>query len=218
MSQVVPSRLLFHFELPIHYASTPPKIDGRLDEWSDQHRLPNLCQIDGAEPFGQVWLCWHESGLYLACRVADKRSPLRCDPKRFWQGDNLRLMTDTRHTRTVHRATRFCQHWFFLPTGGGRYRREPAAGSAKVNRALEDAPLVPPGEIPVAAHVTASGYSLEAHLPAETIVGFDPGEHASLGLYYMLEDRDHGQQFLTVGDELLWYVDPSTWASGRLVR
>lgn len=218
MSRIIPNRLLFHFELPIHYADPLPKIDGRLDDWSDQHRLPNLCQIDGAEPFGQVWLAWHETGLYLACRVTDKTQPLRCDPKRFWQGDNLRLMTNTRFARSAHRAMRFCQHWFLLPTGGGRYRRDPVAASAKVNRALEDAPLVPAGKIPVAAEVTKTGYALEAHLPADALVGFDPEQHPSLGIYYMLEDREHGQQYLTVGDDLLWHVDPSTWAEARLVR
>jgi hypothetical protein len=218
MAQLIPNRLLFHFELPLHYAPTPPVIDGRLDEWSDRHLLPALCQVDGAEPFGQVWLAWHETGLYLACRVAEKSEPPRCDPKRFWQGDNLRLMTDTRDTRDVHRATRFCQHWYFLPAGGGRDRRQPVAGSAKVNRARQDAPLVGPGRIPIASRVAPSGYTLEACIPAEHLVGYDPGEHASLGLYYILEDREHGQQFLTVGDELRWNVDPSTWASARLIR
>ena len=48
--------------------------------------------------------------------------------------------------------------------------------------------------------------------------GFDPVEHPRIGFYYMLEDRDHGQQFLTVGDNLYWYVDPSTWATVVLAR
>jgi hypothetical protein len=218
MTRLVPNRLLFHFELPLHYAARPPKLDKPADSWPAQSCLPALCRLDDAEPFGRVWLCWHETGLYVACRVADKRSPLRCDPKRFWQGDNLRLMTNTRPTRTARRASRFCQHWYFLPTGGGRHRRDPAAATAKVNRALEDAPLVPAEKIPIAAEVTGDGYSLSAHLPAETLVGFDPGEHDTIGLYYMLEDTDHGQQFLTVGDDLLWNVDPSTWASARLER
>jgi hypothetical protein len=34
----------------------------------------------------------------------------------------------------------------------------------------------------------------------------------------MLEDGDHGQQYLTVGDDLYWYVDPSTWATAVLQR
>jgi hypothetical protein len=59
---------------------------------------------------------------------------------------------------------------------------------------------------------------LEARIPAECLNGFDPVEHPRIGLYYMLEDRDHGQQYLTVGDDLYWYVDPSTWATAVLSR
>ena len=33
----------------------------------------------------------------------------------------------------------------------------------------------------------------------------------------MLEDNEWGQQYLTVGDDLAWNVDPSTWATGLLV-
>ena len=70
----------------------------------------------------------------------------------------------------------------------------------------------------IASHVTRTSYVLEAHIPASCLSGFDPIEHPRIGLYYMLEDRDHGQQYLTVGDDLSWYVDPSTWATAVLAR
>ena len=59
---------------------------------------------------------------------------------------------------------------------------------------------------------------MDAHLPAACLSGFDPDEHPRIGFYYMLEDREHGQQYLTVGDDLYWYVDPSTWATAVLTR
>lgn len=68
----------------------------------------------------------------------------------------------------------------------------------------------------VAAEVNAKSYRLEAFIPAECMTGFEPREHPRIGLYYMLEDADHGQQYLTVGDDLLWYADPSTWAIAKL--
>ena len=34
----------------------------------------------------------------------------------------------------------------------------------------------------------------------------------------MIEDSELGQQALTVGDDLYWYVDPSTWATAVLIR
>lgn len=216
MSQLLPNRLLFRFELPIHRFKRAPKIDGRLDDWDDRYRLPPLGGIDDASEWGDVYVGWSEAGLFVACRVTDKSSPLRCDPKRFWKGDNLRIMTDMRDTRNIHRASRFCQHFYFLPAGGGRDGEDPLAASAKVSRANENAPVIGPGRISVACEVTSTGYSLEAHIPADCLAGFDPLDNPRIGLYTMLEDGDHGQQYLTVGDDMPWWVDPSLWATGVL--
>ena len=123
-----------------------------------------------------------------------------------------------RDARTVKRATRFCQQFYFLPTGGGANAIEPVAGVNKFQRAREDAPRIAAERITVAAKVNASGYELEAHIPADCLCGFDPLEHPRIGFYYILEDSDHGQQYLTVGDDLYWYADPSTWATAVLQR
>jgi len=218
MTALIPNRSLFAFEFALRYRAESPAIDGRLSGWTDAELLPRLGEIDGRRDFADVWSCWNESGLCVACRVTDKHKPLRCDPKSFWSGDNLRLCTDTRDARDNHRATRFCQQFFFLPTGGGPNRDLPACGVGRLQRAREEAPLVPVESIRVASRVTKTGYALEAHVPAECLVGFDPGEHRRMGFYYILEDTEHGQQYLTVGDELLWYVDPSTWATAVLHR
>ena len=92
------------------------------------------------------------------------------------------------------------------------------AGITEIARAREEPPRVPLERIGVASQVTARGYFLEAHIPAECLSGFDPVEHPRIGFYYMLQDTDHGQQYLTVGDDLNWHVDPSTWATAILRR
>ena len=217
MSGLVPNRLLFRFEMPLRYRESPA-IDGDLSDWSDAFLLPDLSRLDGHEPFGQIWLAWNETGLFLACRVEGRRSPFECDPKAFWKGDNLRLMTDMRDTRDLKRASRYCQQFYFLPAGGGKDGKVPVAGAARVNRATEHAPPVPPGSIPIAGTREGSVYTLEAHIPAEVLSGFDPDEHTRIGICTMLEDRDLGQQYLTVGDDLNWHIDPSTWATAVLVR
>lgn len=218
MTGLVPNRFLFDFEFPLNYRSTLPVIDGNLDDWTDADRLPELGALDGRREFAQVWACWNETGLSIACRVTGKRRPLQCDPKAFWAGDNFRLCTDMRDARTNRRATRYCQQFFFLPTGGGRGGKSPVAETTKIKRAREDAPQVAAERIEVASHVTKSGYDLEAHLPARCLSGFDPDEHSRIGFYYILEDGDFGQQYLTVGDDLYWFVDPSTWATAVLER
>jgi hypothetical protein len=216
MSELLPNRMLLRFEVPIRRRKHRLPIDGRLKGWDEAYRFPPLGRIDGAQDWADVYIAWDDDGLYVACRVRDKTHPLRCDPKRFWKGDNLRLMTDMRDTRNIHRASRFCQHFYFLPTGGGPDGRQPLAGAAKVNRATQHAPLAPPGSIPVAVEITAAGYALEAHIPARHLAGFEPADNPRIGIYYMLEDADHGQQYLTVGDDMPWWVDPSLWATGVL--
>jgi cell division protein FtsI/penicillin-binding protein 2 len=64
--------------------------------------------------------------------------------------------------------------------------------------------------------VTQTGYSLTAHLPAGVLNGFDPAENPRIGLLVMVEDGELGQQSLTVGDELNWWIDPSMWPVGEL--
>jgi len=215
---LIPNRFLFDFEFPLRYRPTLPRLTGALDDWTEADLLPKLGAIDNAVDFADVWACWNESGIAIGCRVAGKRRSLQCDPARFWAGDNLRLCTDMRDTRSIRRASRFCQQFYFLPTGGGSTGRDALAGVNKLQRAREDAPAVPSDRIEAASVVDQAGYSLEAFVPATCLSGFDPAEHPRIGFYYILEDGDHGQQFLTVGDELNWYVDPSTWATAVLAR
>ena len=218
MNTLVPNRFLFGLEFPLRYRKEMPAIDGQLAGWTDAELLPALGELDGIDDFAKVWACWSESGIAIAAQVSKKLKPLRCDPKKFWAGDNLRLCVDMRDARSVKRATRFCQQFFFLPAGGGKRGVEPVAGVNKFKRAREDAPSIAVDRIAVASKVTKSGYSISAHVPAECLSGFAPEEHSRIGFYYILEDGDHGQQYLTVGDDLNWYVDPSTWATAVLER
>lgn len=217
MTGLVPNRLLFRFEIALRYRKSS-QIDGNLSDWSDKYLLPVLDRLDGGTPFGRIWMGWNESGLLIACRVEGRRSAFQCDPKAFWKGDNLRLMTDMRDARDNRRASRYCQQFFFLPAGGGKHGDEPVVGAARINRATENAPSVEPGLIRIAAKRDADVYTMQAYIPAEALAGFDPDEHRRIGIYTMLEDRDLGQQYLTVGDDLNWHVDPSTWATAVLTR
>lgn len=218
MKALVPNRFLFSIEFALAHRDRMPAIDGTLSGWSDAEMLPKLGELDGRRDFADLWACWNETGLAVACRVGDKKKPLRCDPAAYWKGDNLRLCTDMRDARNVRRATRYCQQLFFLPTGGGGRRDHAVAGVGKFQRAREDAPAVPVERIRVASSVSRTGYALEACIPADCLVGFDPNEHPRIGFYFILEDGDHGQQYLTVGDELLWNADPSTWATAVLKK
>lgn len=216
MRGLVPNRLMFRFEFPLHYREKLPRIDGRLRDWSDADLLPALGELDGEKVFAPVLCCWNEEGIAVATRVRGRRSPLVCNPKTFWKGDNMRVMVDTRDARSNKRATRYCHQFYLMPTGGKD--NAPIAASAPINRAKENSPLIAPDQIRIAAEVSVTHYSLEAILPAEGLNGFDPQQHQRIGFYYILEDRDLGQQSLSIGDDLPWHVDPSLWATAVLKR
>jgi hypothetical protein len=224
VNELVPNRLLIDVEITLNHRPKPPVIDGALDGWTDRDLLPPLYELDGQLPFAQLWMCWNDRGLYLGCQVLGKRKTLKCDRKAFWKGDNIRLCTDMRDARRNKRASRFCQQFFLLPTGGTTHELAATAGSAKIHRAREDAPLFssengePESKLEIVSTLLPDGYNLEAHIPASCLIGFDPVEHPRIGLYYIVEDLELGQQFLTVGDDMNWHVDPSTWAVARLGR
>jgi hypothetical protein len=214
---LVPNRYLFKFEFPLRHRATP-RIDGDLRDWRREHLLPDWSGLDEQARFAELYAGWNESGIFVAARVEGRRGAFQCNPRQFWKGDNLRVMIDTRDTRDIKRASRYCHKFYFLPSGGGAGGRAPVAGSAKIQRATEDAPLAPAGMIQVASERVGSIYTIEGLIPAEALSGFDPLEHPRIGLYVILEDKELGQQYLTIGDDLYWWVDPSTWPTAVLTR
>ncbi len=218
MSQMIPNRFLFKFEFSIHRCAERPAIDGAVEGWDARYLLPPLHKTDGEQGFGDVYAAWDEEGIYVACRVAGKSTLPHCDASQFWKSDNLRLMIDLRDTRNIRRATRFCRQIYLLPVGGGKNGKAPVAGSAPIHSATESSPTIPAGRIPIASIVTKRGYTLTAHLPTSLLAGFDPAENPRIGFFYMLEDSELGQQSLTIGDDLNWWIDPSTWPTAVLTR
>ena len=89
---------------------------------------------------------------------------------------------------------------------------------SKINRALQDAPLCNPGDVPFRGLPARRGYRLEAFLPAAVLNGFDPEQHPRLGVYYAVRDQELGDQFLGVGAEFPFADDPSLWAVLELVK
>jgi hypothetical protein len=180
--------------------------------------VPPLCEIEPAvTSIADVYFGWNEDGFYAAFDIVRRGTP-RCDPVHWWKRDGLRLCLDTRDARDNKRATRFCHFFYFLPLGGGRDLRSPVVGSHRMSRAKEPPPEVDVSRIQVHCRLDRKGYTFETAIPASCLHGWDPAEHPRLGVFYKVKDSDAGSQHLTVDDELGWNVDPSTWATGVLVR
>jgi len=215
MSTLVPNVLLFRLEYPIHFVDQI-KVDGNLSAWPDETKLAGFAALEGVESFADVYAAWNNDGLYLGVDVQGRSAPFQCKPSQFWKGDNVRLCTDMRNTRDIKRASRYCQQFYFLPSGSGKDENQPVAGASRIHRATEHAPIPADELLSVACVKTKTRYTLEAHVHADALHGWDPNEHPRIGLFIMVEDTELGQQPLTVGDELNWHIDPSMWATGCL--
>ncbi|HMP02181.1 MAG TPA: hypothetical protein PKD86_04640 [Gemmatales bacterium] len=215
---LLPTPLLFRLAYQCPYRADVPRLDD--DDLVD---LPAPCRVDTAarlavQPrFADVRLAWNDQGLALQVEVRGKDLASAGSAERPLGSDGLHLWIDTRDTRTIHRASRFCHQFYFLPVGGGADGADPAAGQVKIHRAQHDAPLAPPGQLLLRVRRLRGGYRLAAFIPAAALQGFDPESHPRLGFYYLVKDAELGQQSLGLGPEFPYWEDPSLWSILELV-
>ena len=213
-------RFLFRFELPVN------RCDGSWSkqgiELGSEFRLPDLAQLDDefvdrVRQFADVRMAWSPKGLFWTVSVENKRKSLWCRESRVDQSDGLQVWVDTRATHNVHRATRYCHRFGFLPAGAGRDWKQPHADQLLINRARENARPIRPSQLQVASQVSADAYRLSAFAPAEALGGFDPQEQPRIGFNYLVLDMELGGQTFSQGGEMPYDEDPSCWATLLLV-
>jgi hypothetical protein len=214
-------RFLFRFAVPVQRRDPIWKQGGiELDE---SCRLLNLAELDvnssDREPaFADVRMAWSVNGLAFNVGVSGKQQPVWCREGRLEDSDGLQVWIDTRATLNIHRASRYCHRYVFLPCGGGRGQLEPVADQLLINRARENAPPVRPRELQVAARITKDGYRLSGFVPSTALAGFDPLQHRQIGFTYAVFDRERGIQTFATGPAFPFTEDPTCWAALDLVE
>ncbi len=154
----------------------------------------------------------------FAVRVTKKKQPPWCRDSRIEDSDGLRVWVDTRDTHNIHRASRFCHQFVFLPHGGGRRFDQPVAEMVPIHRARENPKAIAEKTLKIHSEKRIDGYLLHAHIPAAAMTGFDPDEHLKIGFSYAVIDRELGWQTFTVGPDFPFVEDPSLWGTLELVR
>jgi len=213
---LIPPRFLFRFSGPLHYREKLWTADGA--SLGPQFALLNPAALDGRRALAEVRMAWSNDGLAFSLTVEGKRQPVWCRESRLDDSDGLQLWIDTRDTQTIHRASRFCHRFAFLPAGGGRSYTDPVADQMLINRARENARPVRPKDLQVRGQVRPGGYTLSGLVPAGALTGFDPAEQSRIGFTYQLLDRELGLQTFSVGEGFPYAEDPSSWATLELVK
>jgi hypothetical protein len=215
-NSLIAPRFLFRFAFDVRRCDQVWSAESgvQLDE---SYRLPSFAELDGETPFADVRMAWSAEGLVWWLRVEGRRQLPWCRETRLDESDGLHVWVDTRATGNVHRASRFCHRFVFLPRGGGRTIEEPLADQMLINRARENARPVRVRELQVHSKVSESAYELSAFAPAVTLGGFDPDSHPRIGFTYAVLDRERGLQTFSAGAGFPYEEDPSCWAEAHLV-
>jgi hypothetical protein len=216
---LIPNVFLLRIAYPCrHVKGIPSEGEDRLLDLPATCRIESFAAMDERPSLAELALAWNELGLGVQLEVRGKDKEPQGSADRLRASDGLTLWMDTRDARTSHRASRYCHQFHFLPTGGGPDADEPVFGQTKINRALQDAPLCKPSEVPFKCTRTRHGYILEAFLPANVLNGFDPEQSRRLGFYYVVRDSELGEQVLSVGSEFPYADDPSLWSVLELLK
>ena len=211
--QLITPPFLFRFRVP---CKSTDQVWSNSDglELSAAHTIPSFQgELGDARQFADLRLAWSSAGITFNLHVRDKKQAPWCRESRLDESDGLTLWIDTRDTHNVHRASRFCHQFVFLPQGEGAKLANPVAELLNINRARDNPNQPGRGTLLVRSEKRVDGYVMQGHIPASAITGFDPNDHPNLGFYYAVMDRELGWQTLSLGSEYPFQTDPSLWGT-----
>jgi hypothetical protein len=175
--------------------------------------LPDFAQLEGSASWAHVRVAWNSQGLALSV-AAEGISDEQLDGERPEGFADVHFWIDTRDTRDVSRATRFCHHFAIkLLKKGARHNLTASVTQRSIARAIADAPIYRGDAIWVGAELTKTGWNAALFLPSQALNGFDPDTNRRLGFAYQISDRVRPDQFLGIGREFPIGENPSLWAT-----
>jgi hypothetical protein len=215
---LLPQSFWFRLAVPCRRIDGIPRTSGRerLLDLPTTCRLPTTPALDGLDAWADVRVAWNPAGLAVAVEATTRRgaAPREDRPEGM---DGLQVWVDTRDTRNVSRATRFCHRFSARLRGlATRGALEVEAAQRPIARAVADAPMSRAEAIRARAERLKGGWRIELFLPAEALHGFDPETNRRLGFAYQVTDPDRDDQFLGVGREFPVGENPSLWSTLEL--
>ncbi len=213
MSTLLPQPFWFRVAHSCRRVEAIPRAKGRLLDLTEAHALVDLNQLDGKTSWVQARAAWNDRGLAFSFEIREKVGEISPEPGRPNGSDAVQLWIDTRDTRTIHRATRFCHRFYATVVPGTGRTLDVEVSQKPIARALADPPMTLATAVQARAERIVMGYRLELFFPSTALVGFDPTENRRLGLNFQVTDPDRGDIFAGVGREFPIGEDPSLWAT-----
>jgi hypothetical protein len=220
MTPLLPQAFWFRLAIPCRRIDDLPRSEERerLLELPASCRLPATAPLDGLAAWADVRAAWNPGGLAIAVEATTRvGAPAAEDMPAGTIG--IQVWVDTRDTRSINRASRFC-HRFTAYLQVKRPRRTLGVELMQrpISRAMADAPTCRRELLQARAEWLRAGWRIELFLPAEAMHGFDPDVNRRLGFAYQVSDFDpeRQDQFLGVGREFPVGENPSLWSTLEL--
>ena len=214
---LLPQAFWFRLAVPCVRVDGLPRAGGkRLLDLPESCRLPRTAVLDGRDSWAEVRVAWNPNGLAVEVEAEGNLEALNDDdrPEGLY---GVQLWVDTRDTRDVSRATRFCHRFDArLNKGTGKTGLGVKVNPRDIARAVANAPLCDPDVISARAERLRKGWRLELFLPAGAFHGFDPETNRRLGFAYQVTDPERPDEFLGVGREFPVGENPSLWSTLEL--
>ncbi len=211
------------FGMAAIYFSSPPRIDGSLEEWDfDRYRLEAV--VYGKENHkgsndlsGRAMVAWDDQNLYLGIRVLDQRYVQNASGKNLFKGDSLDILLDTD----------VASDFYLADLNGDDYQIGISPGSPAPNDDPEAYLWFPSGlageleEVEIKSRSRGDGYVVEAAIPW-SVFDVDPSNGEHFGFAFSISDNDNPNQNLQ--ESMVSFVpirtldDPTTWGDLTLTR
>ncbi|AMV39321.1 hypothetical protein [Planctomyces sp. SH-PL62] len=189
---------------------------GRLLDLPNDCAIPDLAALDGRSSWASVRVGWNSRGIGITVD-ADGLGANARTPDRAEGFANVVFWIDTRDTRNVSRATRYCHRFQGRMTLGRDKKTLTAEVEQRpIARATADAPLTSPSLLAHRSELIKKGWRFELFLPAAALHGFDPETNRKLGFAYQISDAEREDQFLGIGRDFPLGENPSLWSTLEL--
>lgn len=213
---LLPPSYMFKVSLPLYYRATEWK-PGSEFQLEPRYEVPTFESLDQPEEaFCSTRIAWSEEGLWLQFSVQGKKLKPLCRLTDLEQSDGVELFVDTRNTKNVHRATRFCHRFLFLPKGGGTEEKDPYGSMLKIRLARGEPSSIGQFQPHVYSKIRRNGYDMSIHLSRKDLEGWAPTEQPEMGLYFVVRDQELGLCPMIYDLNLPVYEDPSLWPTAFL--
>ncbi|HEX8325011.1 MAG TPA: hypothetical protein VF595_13995 [Tepidisphaeraceae bacterium] len=201
----------------------PINLNGELSDWNEAFRVGGMQRTEtvgiarSEVRMPNLYMGWHEEGLYVAAEVFTSHLETTAATGRWWTRDHLEMWFSTRPVGVDQQTyNAFCHQFFFVPEVSPTDGRLGTVGQwHRPGDAIKEN-IVPSPKVQQSTRLLPGRYVVEMFFPASVLNGWNPMDHPELAFnFYARDFGASSDYFWSAPKEVQTNVRPNTW--GRLI-